>query len=120
MRRDARRRRARGISTSAADYGEFLRRIVAGQLQMRSLLGTHAVCTNPDTCATAAASPFTAADGAFSSAGEFGFCPWISHDRSTWGVRARFSFTLAGAKAGTASLMCGRQMRAAWASGVQL
>ena len=41
---------AGGISTSAADYGEFLRRIVDGQLQMKSLLGTHAVCTNPKTC----------------------------------------------------------------------
>ena len=125
---------AGGISTSAADYGEFLRRIVAGQLQMKSLLGTHAVCTNPRTCPTAAASPFTAADvhysighwvedepdggdGAFSSAGAFGFYPWISHDESTWGVLARFSFTFNGAKAGAASLLCGREIRAAWAGG---
>ncbi len=125
---------AGGISTSAADYGEFLRRIVDGQLQMKSLLGTHAVCTNPKTCATAAASPFTAADvhysighwveddpgsgdGAFSSAGAFGFYPWISQDKATWGVLARFSPTLDGAKAGAASLMCGRQIRAAWVAG---
>jgi hypothetical protein len=124
---------AGGISTSAADYGEFLRRIVAGQLEMKSLLGTHAVCTNPDTCATAAESPFTMADlhysighwveddatgdGAFSSAGAFGFYPWISHDKTAWGVVARVAFTLNGAKAGAASLMCGRQIRAAWASG---
>ena len=125
---------AGGISTSAADYGEFLRRIVAGELQMKSLLGTHAVCTNPRTCATAAASPFTAGDvhysighwveddpgsgdGAYSSAGAFGFYPWISHDKSTWGVLARFAPTLDGAKAGMASLMCGRQIRAAWLGG---
>ncbi len=125
---------AGGISTSAADYGEFLRRIVDDQLQMKSLLGTHAVCTNPKTCATAAASPFDVADvhysighwveddpgrgdGAFSSAGAFGFYPWISQDKATWGVLARFSFSLNGAKAGAASLMCGRQIRAAWMSG---
>ncbi|MCK9684621.1 hypothetical protein [Scleromatobacter humisilvae] len=124
---------AGGIAASAADYGEFLRRIVDGQLQMKSLLGTHPVCTNPRTCATAAASPFTQADlhysighwveddpqgdGAFSSAGAFGFYPWISRDETTWGVLARFAFTFDGAKAGAASLMCGRQIRAAWASG---
>ena len=124
---------AGGISTSAADYGEFLRRIVDGQLQMKALLGTHAVCTNPKTCPTAAASPFAAADvhysighwveddpagdGAFSSAGAFGFYPWISQDKTTWGVLARFAPTLNGAKAGAASLMCGRQVRAAWVSG---
>ena len=124
---------AGGIATSAADYGEFLRRIVAGELQMRSLLGTHAVCTNPRTCATAAESPFTMADvhysighwveddpsgdGAFSSAGAFGFYPWISRDETTWGVLARFAFTFNGAKAGAASLLCGRQIRAAWTSG---
>ncbi len=124
---------AGGISTTAADYGDFLRRIVDGQLQMKSLLGTHAVCTNPRTCSTAAASPFTQADvhysighwveddpqgdGAFSSAGAFGFYPWISRDETTWGVLARFSFTFNGAKAGAASLMCGREIRAAWTSG---
>ena len=124
---------AGGIATSAADYGEFLRRIVDGRLQMKSVLGTHAVCTNPRTCATAAASPFTQADvhysighwveddpqgdGAFSSAGAFGFYPWISHDETTWGILARFAPSFDGAKAGAASLMCGRQIRAAWASG---
>ena len=124
---------AGGIATSAADYGEFLRRIVDGQLQMKSVLGTHAVCTNPRTCSTAAESPFTQADvhysighwveddpqgdGAFSSAGAFGFYPWISQDKTTWGVLARFAPSFNGAKAGAASMMCGRQIRAAWASG---
>ena len=124
---------AGGISTSAAEYGEFLRRIVDGQLQMKSLLGTHAVCTNPQTCATAVETPFKGVDvhysighwveddadgdGAFSSAGAFGFYPWISRDETTWGVLARLSFTLNGARAGAASLLCGREIRAAWASG---
>ena len=124
---------AGGIAASAADYGEFLRRIVGGQLQMKSLLGTHAVCTNPSTCASAAASPFSGGDvhysighwveddaegdGAFSSAGAFGFYPWISHDQSTWGVLARFAPAFGRAQAGVASLMCGRQIRAAWTSG---
>jgi len=124
---------AGGIATSAEDYGEFLRRIVAGELQMKALLGTHEVCTNPNTCATAAASPFTEGDahysighwvedgpdgdGAFSSAGAFGFYPWISQDKTTWGVLARLHFALNGAKAGAASWRCGREIRAAWFSG---
>jgi hypothetical protein len=124
---------AGGIVSSAADYGEFLRRIVGGQLQMKSLLGTHAVCTNPATCASAAASPFTAGDvhysighwveddaagdGAFSSAGAFGFYPWISHDETTWGILARFAPAFGRAQGGVASLMCGREIRAAWTSG---
>ena len=124
---------AGGISTTAADYGEFLRRIVDGQLQMKSLLGTHEVCTNPRTCSTAAESPFTQADvhysighwveddprgdGAFSSAGAFGFYPWISHDKTTWGVLARLQLTFDGAKAGAASWLCGREIRGAWVSG---
>ena len=124
---------AGGISASAADYGEFLRRIVGGQLQMKSLLGTHAVCTNPKTCGTAVASPIGGVDvhysighwveddangdGAFSSAGAFGFYPWISRDETTWGVLARMSFTFDGARAGAASLMCGREIRAAWTRG---
>ena len=123
---------AGGIRTNAADYGEFLRRIVAGQLQMKSLLGTHPVCTNPGTCPTAAESFIHAdvhysighwveddpnGDGAFSSAGAFGFYPWISNDKTTWGVLARFQFTLSGARTGMASLACGREIRAAWASG---
>lgn len=123
---------AGGIRASAADYGEFLRRIVAGQLQMKSLLGAHPVCTNPQTCPTAAESFIHAdvhyaighwveddanGDGAFSSAGAFGFYPWISRDETTWGVLARFKFTLEGARIGTASLVCGRAIRQAWASG---
>ena len=124
---------AGGIATSAAEYGEFLRRIVDGQLQMKSLLGTHAVCTNPQTCPTAVETPIKGVDvhysighwveddadgdGAFSSAGAFGFYPWISRDETTWGVLARVSFTLDGARAGAASLMCGREIRAAWTSG---
>ena len=124
---------AGGIATSAAAYGEFLRRIVDGQLQMKALLGTHAVCTNPQTCPTAVETPIRGVDvhysighwveddadgdGAFSSAGAFGFYPWISPDETTWGVLARLSFTLNGARAGAASLMCGREIRKAWTSG---
>ncbi len=124
---------AGGIATSAADYGEFLRRIVDGQLRMKALLGTHAVCTNPQTCPTAVETPIKGVDvhysighwveddangdGAYSSAGAFGFYPWISHDETTWGVLARMSFTLDGARAGAASLQCGREIRKAWTAG---
>ena len=127
--------RARGVISSADDYARFLRKLLGGQLQMAALLGSHPVCTNPSTCAQALATPVpstmswhyaighwveddpASGDGAFSSAGAFGFYPWISQDETTWGVLARFKFTLAGARIGTASLVCGREIRQAWARG---
>ena len=120
---------AGGIFTTAAAYGAFLQRIVGGQLQISSLLGAHPVCTQPSSCAAAVYSPIPSeavhysighwveddaqGDGAFSSAGKFGFYPWVAHDKAWWGVLAR------NAQAGTeqegvASMQCGRRIRAAW------
>ena len=44
---------AGGIYTNAANYGAFLQRVMAGQLKIGALLGTHPVCTNPSTCRNA-------------------------------------------------------------------
>ena len=124
---------ADGIYTSATDYGAFLQRVVAGQLEISALLGTHPVCTQPATCATAVYTPIpleadhysighwveddpTAGDGAFSSPGAFGFYPWIAHDKAWWGVLAR-SAKNSDEQEGVASMKCGRQIRAAWSSG---
>ncbi len=48
---------AGGIVSSAADYALVLRKMLSGQLQMLSLLGSHAVCTNPTTCTQALSTP---------------------------------------------------------------
>ena len=124
---------AGGIEASAADYGIFLQRIVAGDLRMHDMLGRHAVCTNPATCPTAASTPMpqaesphysighwveddpSAGDGAYSSAGAFGFYPWIDHGVRWWGVLARFDVRVGAAPGpGVESLYCGRRIRAAW------
>ena len=58
----------------------------------------------------------TVGDGAFSSAGAFGFYPWIDATRSWYGVLARQ--TAAGS--GNESAQCGRLIRKAWVTGVAL
>jgi CubicO group peptidase (beta-lactamase class C family) len=127
---------AGGITASASDYGRFLQRIVAGELLMHDQLGTHAVCTNPATCPTAVYTPMAGdesphyaighwveddpatGDGAFSSAGAFGFYPWIDRGVSWWGVLARVDWHVASKPGpGVESLYCGRQIRAAWLDG---
>ena len=124
---------AGGIYTNATTYGAFLQRIVAGQLQIGALLGTHPVCTNPHTCSSAVYTPIptesdhysighwveddpAVGDGAFSSPGAFGFYPWIAHDKAWWGVLARNSNN-SDEQGGVASMKCGRQIRAAWVAG---
>jgi len=123
---------AGGVRSSAADYAVFLRKILAGNLRISSLLGGNATCTNPATCPTAVNSPIdgsanwhysighwveddpTTGDGSFSSAGAFGFYPWINASKSLYGVVARLG--LAGG--GEASALCGARIRKAWVTGI--
>ncbi|HET7791882.1 MAG TPA: hypothetical protein VFL64_00735 [Rhizobacter sp.] len=130
---------AGGAATNATEYGRFLRRVLAGEMRISSLLGTNKVCTNPSTCATAVATPIplqeswhyavghwveddpVVGDGAFSSPGAFGFYPWIDANRRYWGVLARYSTTGTGnadpaQRPYVQSVACGRQIRAAWLS----
>jgi hypothetical protein len=117
-------------------YAGFLRKLLGGQLRLGAMLGSSSVCANPKTCASgeALASPLPAedrwryslghwveadpetGDGAFSSAGAFGFYPWIDANRSSYGIVAR----VAPSGAGVASAACGRLIRQAFASGVAL
>jgi CubicO group peptidase (beta-lactamase class C family) len=124
---------AGGMATSAADYALFLRKVLSGQLQIAALLGTHAVCTNPATCAQALNTPVPASeswhysighwveddpvvgDGAFSSAGAFGFYPWIDATKTWYGVVARRT---AVPGEGFSSANCGREIRKAFVTGV--
>lgn len=124
---------AGGVVSTAADYARFLRKLLAGSLKLGAMLGSHAVCTNPSTCADAVYTPIpqtesvhyslghwveddpVAGDGAFSSAGAFGFYPWIDAQRSSYGVIAR---EVMRDGEGYASALCGRRIRKAFASGV--
>ena len=121
-----------GVRTSAADYGLFLRKLLGGQLRLGALLGSHAVCTNPATCSDALYSPVDPSlnwhysighwveddpvdgDGAYSSAGAFGFYPWIDVSRTYYGTVARVAVPGEGAE----SASCGGLIRQAWISGV--
>src|SRR5262249_17977450 len=77
---------AGGVTTTAADYAAFLRKILAGSLAIHDHLGESPTCTQPASCPTATYSPAPAAwhysyghwveddaagDGAFSSPGAF-------------------------------------------------
>jgi hypothetical protein len=109
-----------------------LRKLLDGRLRMGAFLGTQAVCTNPLTCSSAVSTPVppseswsyslghwvesdpAVGDGAFSSAGAFGFYPWIDAGRTFYGLVARE----ASAGSGAASVDCGRLIREAWNTGV--
>jgi len=121
---------AGGVLTSPAVYAGVLRKMLDGRLQMGAALGTHLVCTNPRTCAAAVSAPIPpaeswhysighwveddpkAGDGAFSSAGLFGFYPWIDASKTYYGIVARVS--VGGA---LDSVDCGRIIRKAWLTG---
>jgi hypothetical protein len=121
-----------GIATSADGYAQFLRKILRGELRMANKLGTNSVCANQAACADALSSPIptsetwhysighwveddpTVGDGAFSSAGAFGFYPWIDRTKTWYGVLARVTV---GPESGYESAQCGRLIRKAWVTG---
>lgn len=124
---------AGGGDMSAQEYAKVLRKVLRGDLLMRDALGSHAVCASTAACGRLTSSPAPAneawrysighwveadaqvGDGAFSSAGAFGFYPWIDATRSSYGVISRRGM---GAGAGSDSVRCGRLIRKAWATGV--
>lgn len=125
---------AGGAVASPASYASFLRAILQGSLAIGAALGTHEVCTNPRTCATAAITPLpqseswgyslghwveddpVVGDRAFSSPGALGFYPWIDNTKTLYGILARVSNSES--DAGYHSAQCGRLIRQAWVSGV--
>jgi len=125
---------AGGVVTTPAAYAVFLRKLLSGQLLLGRMLAADAVCTNPATCPSALNTPIpqteswsyalghwvetdpVVGDGAYSSAGAFGFYPWIDAGLSWYGVLARRDS--GGNNDGYASAQCGRLMRKAWISGV--
>lgn len=124
---------AAGVEGTPQGYGAFLRRIVRGELAIAQGLGTQRV---PATYGNASASPIpgtehwdyslghwveidpVTGDGAVSSAGGGGFYPWINAGRTLYGILAREHFTES--DAGYHSAECGRLIRRAWETGVQV
>lgn len=121
---------AGGMQGTPTGYAAFLRRIINGELRMKDYLGYKPVCTLPRVCATAVSSPVKEAwhyslnhwieddpqtgDGSFSSPGLEGFYPWISADKTTYGIVAREKLRLS---AYWESVLCGRDIRKAYFSG---
>ncbi|MCC7325354.1 MAG: hypothetical protein IT521_00930, partial [Burkholderiales bacterium] len=128
---------AGGIKADASGYAAFLRKMLSGSLVMNGSLGQHEVCADPTSCPTTAVnSPVDSADTgevwgyslghwvendpavgdhAFSSAGAFGFYPWIDQSKTYYGVLARKAQLEA--NAGYHSAQCGRLIRQAWMTG---
>ena len=123
---------AGGAHMSAADYAQFLRKILSGGLAIKDHLGEAPVCTLPSACPTTAIyspSPYNwhyswghwieddssiEDDGAFSSPGAFGFYPWIDSSKQYYGILARKSTS----GAYIDSVMCGRLIRKAFLTGI--
>jgi hypothetical protein len=120
---------AGGAIMSAQGYAVFLRKILNNQLQIANLLGDQKTCTLPGVCATAEYSPITLAwdysighwveddptgDGSFSSAGSFGFYPWIDSSKTWYGIVARMDQS----GSGFASYECGGNIRKAFVTGI--
>lgn len=117
---------AGGANISPSEYAKFARRLMTGALKLGPRLGESPVCTLPGTCKTADNSPAKGRnwdysighwverdiDGAFSSAGAFGFYPWISADKKLYGV-------VATKRSGAAllSAACGAAIRQAYTTG---
>jgi hypothetical protein len=97
-----------GMRATPAQYAGFLRRLITDdgtQYQLKPLLGSQAVCTNPaGNCANGALSSpvpedwqyslhhWVEGDGSFTSPGRNGFYPWAQRDANgnfTYGVFAR-------------------------------
>ncbi|HJW56980.1 MAG TPA: hypothetical protein VJ577_17065 [Burkholderiaceae bacterium] len=125
---------AGGLIASAADYAQFLRRVMSQQLIIGAHLGEDAVCAQPASCPNQAIySPVESLGepwsysynhwvesekgngtvDAYSSAGAFGFYPWIAGDRKYYGILSRHDSQL-DQQEGMASMRCGRQIRKAF------
>jgi CubicO group peptidase (beta-lactamase class C family) len=118
---------AGGVKITSTEYAKFLQRILSGALQMHDLLGTNSVCTGNAGCAKSGYSPtddtglnwhysmghWVESDGTFSSAGAFGYYPWIDKSVRFYGVLARH-VNLPMEKEGLNSAMCGAAIRQAW------
>ncbi len=109
---------AGGAVISASSYAAVLRKILNRQMVMWQMLGTNSVPAGlpapPDQTWRYSIGHWVEEDGTFSSAGAFGFYPWIDASKTYYGVVARTA--LGGAHE---SIYCGQVIRKAWTTGVQ-
>ncbi len=123
---------AGGMFGAATDYALFLKKIMKQELEIGRYLGDQAVCALPSACPGKVIyspiqlmnEPWTysynhwvesehgnGSIDAYSSPGKWGFYPWISPDRTYYGILSRHDKDT-GAYA--ASVKCGRQIRKAF------
>jgi hypothetical protein len=118
-----------GITMSAEDYAPFLQSLLNLDLLMGENLGSFRTCTYGPQCSSAIYSPVelpdeyslghwveSSVDGAYSSAGFFGFYPWIDKEKTHYGIISRFSVDLSdgiGYGPGFTSMLCGQAIRQA-------
>ncbi len=126
---------AGAVETSADEYAKFLRHIMNNELLMGRFLGRHAVCASPEFCPDkAVGSPISkeldydyslahwvendakTGDGSFSSAGAFGFYPWVDKYKNFYGIIARKALSPG---AGQKSMFCGQKIRKAFMNPAQ-
>jgi len=129
---------AAGVVVSPQGYGQFLRRLLRNELALGAALGTRKVCAQqaasgcnaaytPDSIGSEAwnyslghwvEDDPSIGDHAFSSPGGGGFYPWINSAKTYYGIVARERETESAA--GYHSAECGRLVRQAWTTGVQV
>lgn len=115
-----------GLSLSAGSFADFLQGLLTQRYVLSSLLGSFKVCTWGEQCPQAIYSPVElpdeyslghwveSIDGAYSSAGLFGFYPWIDEQQTHYGIISRFSVDFSdgiGYGPGYTSMLCGQKIR---------
>lgn len=136
---------AGGVAMSAAAYAAVLQGILSGSLTMHDVLANDGQYTVPTYGNANGYSPLTGAlnadgvqerwgyslghwveddptygDGTFSSAGAFGFYPWIDKTLTYYGIVARQAPANAGDYEGFQSAECGRLIRQAFMTGTEV
>jgi hypothetical protein len=124
---------AAGVEGTSQGYGAFLRRILRGELAIADGLGWRRVAASYGTAIDGpqvgseewdyslghwVETDARIGDGSYSSAGGGGFYPWINGSRTLYGIVARER--VSESDAGYHSAECGRLIRQAWVTGVQV
>ena len=121
-----------GMRASAKTFSSVMRKMMTNEYKIGELLGSDRTCTLESLCPTSLRSPLKTdwdyslghwvehetggPDEAFSGPGLQGFYPWISADKTLYGVLS----TEVIADLNARSSACGGKMRKAWISGVMV
>jgi len=121
-----------GMRSSARTFGKLMRKMMRDEYLIGQMLGSDRICTLPRVCPMSLRSPLETdwdyslghwvehesggPDDVFSGPGLHGFYPWISADKTLYGMLS--TQQLADLKASSSS--CGGKIRKAWVSGVMV